>query len=181
MNSRTAHIVLLTLACLALLVQGGAPADQPADPVQAYVDAIRAELSYGKVNLINDVMKMSDKEAEIFWPLYHEYELELFEIGDRRLELMERFIAAHRGEGLDDSEAKAMAPDWFKLSTDRIGLFRKYHDVIAAKLSPVRAVQFVQIENRINMVIDIMIASELPLFKYDAPPSAASTDTAPPK
>ena len=180
MNSRRAHIVLLILACLSLLVQGGTPADQPADPVQAYVDAIRAELSYGKVNLINDVMKMSDKEAETFWPIYHEYEIELFEIGDRRLELIERFVAAHKGKNLNGSEAKAMALDWFKLSVDRIELFKKYHSLIAERLSPARAILFIQIENRINMVIDIMIASELPLFKYGEVPAATNVGTSSP-
>ena len=129
---------------------------------------------------LNDVMKMSDKEAETFWPLYHEYEIELFEIGDRRLELIERFVAAHQGKGLDDSEAKAMASDWFKLSTDRIGLLKKYHDLIAQRLSPVRAILFAQIENRINMVIDIMIASELPLFKYGEAPAATNVGTSSP-
>jgi hypothetical protein len=163
------------LACLSLLVQGGTTVDQPADPVQAYVNAVRVELSAGKVNLINDVMKMSAKEAAAFWPLYHQYEVELFEIGDRRLELIERLVSAHRAESLDDSEAKAMASDYFKLSTARMELFRKYHDLIATDLSPIRAIQFVQVEHRVNTVIDIMIASELPLFKYDGVPSAAQS------
>ena len=166
MKIRINIIMLLLLACLSALPLGWAQADIRKDRVKAYVDVIRAELSEGKVNLISDVLNLSDKEAEIFWTIYHEYEIELFEIGDRRLELIERFVAAHQGKVLGDSEAEAMAADWFKLSTDRIALFKKYHGIIAKRLSPLIAIQFVQIENRVNMVIDIMIASELPLFKH---------------
>ena len=43
---------------------------------------------------------------------------------------------------------------------------KKYHTLISDKLSPVQAIQFIQVENRVNMVIDIMIASEMPLFKH---------------
>ena len=168
--------MLLLLACLSALSLGWTQTEIRDDPVQAYVDVIRAELSEGKVNLISDIMKLSDKEAEIFWTIYHEYEIELFEIGDRRLELIERFVAAHQGKVLGDSEAEAMAADWFKLSTDRIALFRKYHGIIAKRLSPLIAIQFVQIENRINMVIDIMIASELPLFKHGKVLTGSSVD-----
>ena len=53
-----------------------------------------------------------------------------------------------------------------KQETDRLGLLKKYHELIANKLSLLYAIQFLQIEHRVNTVIDLMIASELPLFRY---------------
>jgi hypothetical protein len=165
MKIRIAFITLLLACCSALLV-GDAEVDIFEDHVRNYIDAVRIELFDGKVGLISGVMKLSDEEAEIFWPLYYEYELELFDIGDRRVELIERFIAAHQSKVLNDLEARKMAAEWFKQGTARLGLLKKYHKLIGNELSMLHAIQFLQIEHRVNTVIDLMIASELPLFRY---------------
>ena len=175
MKIRIAVITLLLACCSALLV-GNAKVDIFEDPVRDYIDAVRIELADGKVGLISGVMKLSDEEAEVFWPLYYEYELELFDIGDRRVELIERFISAHQAKVLDDIEAREMAAEWFKQSTDRLGLLKKYHELIANELSLLQAIQFLQIEHRVNTVIDLMIASELPLFRYGEALGSTYTD-----
>jgi hypothetical protein len=160
------------LACLWMLPQEAARANLEEDPVQAHIDAVRIELAEGKVRLISDTMRLSDEEAEIFWPLYQEYEIELFGIGDRRLDLIERFVAAHQSKALDEVEAEKMIVDWFQQETDRLGLLKKYQRRIVNELSALRAIQFLQIEHRVNTVIDIMIASELPLFRPGEPQAA---------
>lgn len=175
MKNRIAVITLFLACCSALLV-GNAEVDILEDPVRDYIDAVRVELIDGKVGLISGVMKLSDEEAEVFWPIYYEYELELFEIGDRRVELIERFIAAHQAKVLNDLEAREMAEEWFKQGTDRLGLLKKYHELIANKLSQLHAIQFLQIEHRVNTVIDLMIASELPLFRYGEALGSTSMD-----
>jgi hypothetical protein len=125
-------------------------------------------------------MKLSDEEAEVFWPLYYEYELELFDIGDRRVELIERFISVHQAKVLEDLEAREMAAEWLKQGTDRLGLLKKYHELIANELSQLHAIQFLQIEHRVNTVIDLMIASELPLFRYGEAFSSSYMDNSSP-
>ena len=172
MNTHTRSKPLPMLICLLLLLPGAALASSQEDPVQAYIDTVRIELAEGKVRLIGETMRLSDEEAKVFWPLYQEYEIELFEIGDRRLELLERFVAAQQTKALEDLEAEKMVLDWFQKETDRLGLLKKYQRLIANKLSALRAIQFLQIEHRVNTVIDIMIASELPLFGLGEPQAA---------
>jgi len=166
MKIRIAFITLLLLACCAALLPGNAKLGIQEDHVRDYIDAVRIELFDGKVGLISGVMKLSNEEAEVFWPIYYEYELELFEIGDRRVDLIERFVTAHQAKILNDREARKMAAEWLKQGTDRLVLLKKYHELIANELSMLHAIQFLQIEHRVNTVIDLMIASELPLFRY---------------
>ena len=154
------------LICLFLLVAGATQASSRKDPVHAYIDSVRIELAQGNVRLINETIGLSDEEAKVFWPLYQEYETELFELGDRRLDLMDRFIASDEAKELDDSDAQKIAAEWFDLEAARFALWKKYHKLIADRLSPLRAIQFVQTEHRISTVVDIMIASELPLFRH---------------
>ena len=166
MNSYVTKTILTIGLCLAAPLSAASQANAPADPVQAYVDAIRMSLVDGKASLIGTTMRLSDEEAEVFWPLYVDYEVDLFEIGDRRLDLIQWFVAAHRADVLDDREAAQVAAEWFEQEEARLQLLKKYHGRVAEALSPRHAVQFVQVEHRVNTVIDLMIASQLPLFRY---------------
>src|SRR3954470_1689856 len=87
----------------------------PRDPkIDAYVGAMRADLSDGKIQIIGSVMKLSADEAEVFWPIYQEYESELFELGDQRVDLIRRFAAAQEAGKLEQAEATELADGYFK-------------------------------------------------------------------
>jgi len=152
------------------------PAERRADPVYSYVDEARQDLSDGKVKVINQVMHLSRDESAKFWPIYHDYEDELFDLGDKRVEMTRAFLKAETSNSLDNDKAAALAKDWFDTESAQLALLKKYHDQIAAELSPVRAAQFAQLEHRFDTVIDLMVASELPLVR--AQPAAAPTAAA---
>lgn len=42
---------------------------------------------------------------------------------------------------------------------------RRYHDRISTELSPIGATQFLQIEQRAATLVDLVIASEIPLVR----------------
>jgi hypothetical protein len=135
------------------------------DALYAYVDTVRGELSDGKTQLINKIMRLSRDESAKFWPIYHDYEDELFALGDERVEMTRKFVTAQATGSLDNDRAKALADDWFKFESSRLDLLRKYHQLIAKELSPLRAAQFTQIEHRVGVVIDLVVASEIPLLE----------------
>jgi hypothetical protein len=144
------------------------PQARKSDPVYAYVDAVRNDLSDGKVQIINQVMRLTPEESKVFWPIYHDYEEELFDLGDQRVEVTRNFVKAQSGKAMDDKQATALADGYFKFETDRLELLKKYHKRISEELSPVRAAQFTQIEHRVGTVVDLVLASELPLVKNKA-------------
>lgn len=158
------------LACIGLATgQPNAPASTAnatveTDAFHRWVAAARAELKDGKVGLYNQTMQLSDKEAATFWPIYRDYEEELFAHGDKRIAMIEKFVQAIKAKSLDDSAAKKLSNDYFKLMRSRLDLIEKYHDRIAKELSSARAAQFIQIEHRTNLMIDILVASKLPLI-----------------
>ena len=134
------------------------------DPVYAYLDAARADLKRGKVKIFNEVMQLSPAESNTFWPMYHDYEEELYTLGDQRLELTKRYVAALRGHTLDNAAATEMGNAWWDYETKRLELVKKYYQKVQAELSPVRAAQFAQIEHRTGLVVDLVAASETPLI-----------------
>ena len=146
------------------------PQARAADPVYAYVDEVRDDLSDGKARVINNVMRLTSEESAKFWPIYRDYEEELFALGDQRVELTRKLVTAQAGRTLDDATAASLTDQWFDFETKRLELMRKYQKQIASELSPLRAAQFTQIENRVGTVIDLVIASEIPLVRVPSDP-----------
>jgi hypothetical protein len=138
----------------------------PQDPmIDAYVGAMRADLSDGKIQIIGRVMSLSNDEAKVFWPIYQEYESELFELGDQRVELIRRFAATQRAGKLAQREAAELVEGYFKFEQQRLDLLKKYQGAIATALSPTRAAQFTQIEHRVGTIVELSIAAEMPLIQ----------------
>jgi hypothetical protein len=168
---------LLTCGCASSQDAQPAPKEQPAvkssatispmprnEALDAYVKSMRDDLSRGKVGIITEVMQLNSEEAKVFWPIYQDYESELFELGDHRVQAIRQFATDIHDHRLTDSEAGRLANEYFDYEAKRLELLKRYHGLISEKLSPVRAAQFTQIEHRVGTIVDLLIAAEIPLL-----------------
>lgn len=158
----------LSVVVAVALLQGCATAPAPkttpaSDDARAYFEVLRSDFNAGKIRILNQVMKLTVAEADTFWPIYRQYEKELAGVGDRKLTLMREFIARHNAGTLDRENSQGMAVQWLQNVQDRLDLWKKYHRQISAAVSPIRAAQFLQIENQVAIFVDLNIASEMPL------------------
>ena len=143
----------------------GLDPDRPRDSVELYLDQMRLEIYRGKTDLYNEVMNLSEDENDIFWEIYREYEAEYFAIGDRRMALLQEFVERTRAGTLDDASASRIGSGLLDERDQTTALLRAYFTRISTELSPIRGVQFLQIENRAAMVVDLVVASEIPLVR----------------
>jgi len=159
---------LLTLIGAAALLQGCAsPGEHKTsapmlDDTRAFFEVLRSDFNAGKIRALNEVMKLTAPEAEKFWPVYRDYEQEISAVGDRKLVLIREFAAHHQAGTLNEANSKEMAQRWLENVQDRLDLWKKYHRKISDAVSPVRAAQFLQVENQMALFVDISIASEMP-------------------
>jgi hypothetical protein len=170
-SQRFRNLGLTLLASLSLLAgRSVLAAEQPAVGADLdalfrnYVEMLRSDLKTGKVVIYSRILQLSDSESKVFWPIYQKYETELFALGDRRLALIKQFANAYNKQTLDDAAARDLTKEWFAIQEDRLKLWKKYQKRIEKKINATRAAQFVQIENRINALLDLMIASEIPMI-----------------
>ena len=148
------RFILITLLGIATSVAYGQ---------EAYVELLRSDVKADKVAIITEVMQLSDDEGPVFWRTYREYEFEFSKLGDERLALIKDF-AAHF-ESMTDEKARELAEQSFKLEGKRTKLKKKYFKQLAKALSPITAAKFFQLENQLNMLIDLQVASALPLIQ----------------
>jgi hypothetical protein len=131
--------------------------------VDAYIELLKSDMRTQKVAVITEAMQFTDKESSAFWPVYKKYEFELSEIIDDRIELIKNYVQNY--DNLTDEKARQLAKKVFALEKRRTKLKKKYFKRFEKALSSTIAAKFIQVERQINLLIDLQIASELPLIK----------------
>lgn len=163
MNTTIRYLCLVAgtaLLCTRLSAQPAPPA--LTDDTRAYFETLRSQFNTNKTATLNEVLKLTPAEADKFWPLYRAYEKEIAGVGDRKLELVREFFSDYNNGTLTDASSKVLAEKWLRNLEDRTRLWKKYHKKISKAVSPMRAAQFLQIENQIAIFIDLAIASDMP-------------------
>ncbi len=138
---------------------------------QSYFELLRQDLGTKKVALITEVMQFTDQESEVFWPLYREFDFENAKIGDETLKLIKDYAAHY--ENITDEKAVELMNTSFNLRNKKLDLKRNYLKKFNKIIAPARAVKFMQVMNQIEMIIDIQIASQLPLVGETIEPVTA--------
>lgn len=130
--------------------------------LRAYVELLRRDIRAQKVALITQLMEFTETEDALFWPIYREYEIEQSRIYDVRLRLIEIYTEGYAT--LTDAQADDLVVRWLELESRRTALKKKYFDALRAKLAPRVAARAVQIEHQLDLLVDLQVASELPVI-----------------
>jgi len=171
-------IAVLTLeAVMATTVsaQSRSPTVDPA--VDAYIDAIRADLRSDKIEVITSAMQFNEKDAAAFWPIYKNYEAEQAKLNDERIQVIKNY--SDKWATLTDAEAKELAEQSLDLESRRTDLRKKYFATFNKVLPGVIVAKFFQLEYRLDLLVDLKIASELPALL--ARPPATPIEPSQPK
>lgn len=151
------RLLLLLLAFAATVSAQDAVATQ---------ELVKQDLRSARRELVAMNIRIADKEkAQLFWSMYDDYVLESGKNNDDYVELLKKY--AENFEKMDDATANQIVAESFAISSARQKLLKKTHKKISSKVSPVEAARFVQIENRISLMLDLQIAAGLPMLLPD--------------
>ena len=144
-----------------------AAAKAPADPAQIRaeiekaVEALRVDARAGKSDILGKTMKLDSTQAAAFWPLYKQYEAEAKLLGDERLGIIQDL--AEHFDSLDDAKAKALLDRQMALEGKKLALQTKYKDEMLKVLPAKTVARFFQVDSRLNKLVELTVASEIPL------------------
>jgi hypothetical protein len=133
--------------------------------LSAYAELLRSDVRAQKVAIITEVMGFTDAEDAAFWPIYREYDLEMAKLGDERVALIAEY--AKNYANVTDELADRLASRALELESRRQELKGQVYQKVKKALSPLTAARFLQVEHQLLLLIDLQIASALPI----APPA----------
>ena len=133
--------------------------DRPADNMQFIVEKIRAD----KKLFIAENMQFTDTEAKAFWPVYDQYQDELFLLRARLMKLINDYAEGY--EKMNNDTAKRLLDELLTIESLGLKLRQAYLPRFRDVLPDVKVVRYFQIENKINAALVYELAGKIPLIK----------------
>jgi len=128
-----------------------------------YAELLRSDVRAEKVAIITEMMDFSEGDSAKFWPIYRDYDAEISKLGDERVALIEDY--AKNFDTLTDQTADALATKAIDLETRRRAALAKCYDRVKKATSAKTALQFLQVEHQLQLIIDLQISASLPIAK----------------
>ena len=162
-SRKTSSALALLAALLILSAPAGAQMDAPAqeDVLEKYLNAVGQDLGARRDSALLALLELSEEEKKVFLPILRDYDKELDALFDARLKVLREFSAIH--DKLTDEKATELAEQALDLGEARSALHRKYFRLISEKVSPIVAVQFLQLQSQFETMADLKIATNVPL------------------
>ena len=147
---------------------------QSSEPsLDLYIESLRADLRADKVAIISEAMQFNDQESKAFWPVYRKYEAEVMKVNDQRLALIKSY--SDKFVLMTDADAKAMIDQSLDFESRRTDVKKRYaKEFQIAGLSSLIVAKFLQLEHRLDLLVDLKIASELPSLLIKSTGQSAS-------
>jgi hypothetical protein len=123
---------------------------------------LRSDLRSTRKQVVAANMKLSDTEAEKFWPTYDQYVGELVKINDTKYDLIKEYM---QSVNLTEEQADTLSKRWLTVDESVVQLRLKYIPIFRKALSAKGTAMFFQIDRRVQMMIDLQLASSLPLIE----------------
>jgi hypothetical protein len=137
---------------------------QPTRPLTlADLESMRAELRSTRKQMVAQNLKLTDSEATKFWPVYDRYIADLTKINDDRYTLLAEYLNTF-GK-YDDKAAASFIARWTDVDARTAALRAKYVPIVGGVLPGLKTASFFQIDRRLQMVIDLKFATQLPILQ----------------
>jgi len=176
---RVATVVAAALLTVTLSLVGqtpgkGKPPAKPAAPqpaalsnedlnLRAYMELLRSDVVKEKTNIMGQVMQFDTDDAAKFWPIYNAYDAELKRTGEQKLAMIKKYSDHY--ENMTDAIADELVRDALQVDQQRHDLKVKYYGKVKDALGGITAARFLQVENQLLMLIDLQVASSLPVVR----------------
>jgi hypothetical protein len=133
--------------------------EKPADNMQIVLEKVRAD----KKLLVAENMQLTEAEAKAFWPVYDQYQDELFLLRARTAKLIKDYADAY--EKMTNDKAKKLLDELMIIEALGPKLRQTYIPKFRKVLPEVKVMRYYQIENKIQAALIYELAANIPLMK----------------
>jgi hypothetical protein len=129
--------------------------------VDKNLELLRRDLRSEKKRIIAVNLPLTEAEATRFWPVYDEYAREMSKHYDDFYSIIKEYAANQKT--LTDADAIGMVKRWSDVQVE-LAQTRQKHVMLIEKVIPgKKAALFFQIDRRLYALMDLQIASQVPL------------------
>jgi len=156
MKGKLVFIVLVTV------LVGALPAVAQVSDTD-YLEQLRTEIQTDRQALVAASLGLTDEEGAAFWPVYRDYRNDMAKIGDRMQKLIQDF--AEIWGIATEEQAKTMVNEMLAIQRDQLKVRKSHLSKFRKVLPEVKVARFLQIENKIDAIVNLGLAESIPLVE----------------
>jgi hypothetical protein len=127
------------------------------------IQMMRKDIRSQRKQIIAANLRLTDSEAEKFWPVYEQYVSDLVNTNGAKYALIKQYVQT--GGALTDVEAETAVNQWVGVDQSLAELRKRYIPIFRKVLSPKNTARFYQLDRRVQLMIDLQLASSLPMIE----------------
>jgi len=151
--------ILIAAAALASL-GAGLPASAQTNTVDD-TKVLISQIQTDKRAIVLETLALTDAQVAAFTPIYDQYQSEMKVLFERGAANLDKF-ASNFGSMTDDA-AGPILKEALKIRDDRATLMRKYAKKFDKVLPTTKVLQWAQVENKLNTLMDMQAAMIIPI------------------
>ena len=142
------------------------PSDNQSQSIDQNIDLLRKDVRSQKRQIIASNLQLTDQEAVKFWPLYDQYTADLVKINDAKYASIKEYAASY--STLTDDQATGLVRKMLGVDQAVAELRLRYIPIFNNVISGRRTAVFFQLDRRLVMLIDLQLASQIPMILLSA-------------
>jgi hypothetical protein len=150
--------LILAVLCCALFTGAAIAQD-----LQTEIAFTRAQTEADRQAIVAATLDLEETDAEAFWPLYRAYREEMGKSADRGWKFL--IDLAGKMDSLSNDDATKLMDEWFAIEKQMLDIRTKHAKLMSKKVAPALVAQFFQIDNKIDTLIRLDAAANIPLVK----------------
>jgi len=136
---------------------------QSGSGIDSDIALLRSDVQAQKIDVITHTMQFTDAQSQAFWPLYREFSGKQQTIGDQRVSIIKDYADSY--DTLDDAKADELESRMIKFEEARTKLRAEYYPKFNKAIGAKQAAKFLQVDNRLTLLVDLQIASAVPIIQ----------------
>lgn len=126
-----------------------------------YIEVTREVFNTEKKAVVAEAMMLTEEQSAPFWELYNEYQAQLYTVHTKRVNLIKDY--AKNYDMLSDEKADELMTNSFAYQQELLSLQKSYYKKFKKSMGPGVAARYLQVENKIESLVDCELAAEVPL------------------
>ncbi len=128
-----------------------------------YIEGLKKDIGGTFKEIVKENLKLTEDEANKFWPLFDEYMAARSPIFEERVNITEEYMMNYYA--LDDATAKDLINKSMQSNQDLLDLRKEYVNKMFEVLPAPLVGKFFQIDNRVSALVDAVRMSATPLVR----------------
>jgi len=128
-----------------------------------YLQQLRADIQTDRQALVAGSLGLTEEEGEAFWPVYRDYRNDMAKVGDRMQTLIQDY--AQIWDTATEEQAKTMVNEMLAIQRDELKVRKSHLSKFRRVLPEVKVARFLQIENKIDVIVKLGLADVIPLIE----------------